>query len=108
MIDLEKISAWLGTPILAVGETSLSLGQLLSVLLFALLGILFVVWSARLLRRRLSNRPNVSADVIQLLNRAYLILGFIIVGFLALDFLQVPLTAFAFISGAVAIGVGFG
>lgn len=43
-----------------------------------------------------------------MLSRAFLILGFAIVGLIVLDLLQVPLAAFAFISGAIAIGVGFG
>ena len=43
-----------------------------------------------------------------MLSRAFLILGFVVLAIIVLDLLQVPLAAFAFISGAVAIGVGFG
>ncbi|MCB1841855.1 MAG: mechanosensitive ion channel [Halioglobus sp.] len=94
-------------PLFTVGETTLTLGQLLSVIAFALLGILFVVWSTRFLRRRLTARE-VSPDIVHLLSRAYLVLGFVILAFMVLDFLNIPLAAFAFISGAVAIGIGFG
>ncbi|MCB1731396.1 MAG: mechanosensitive ion channel, partial [Halieaceae bacterium] len=75
--------------------------------LFILLGSLFVVATTRFLRNRLQAR-GANPDIIQLLTRAYLILGFVILAFIILDFLNVPLAAFAFISGAVAIGVGFG
>jgi len=97
----------LHTPIIVFGETTLDLAQLLYVGLFILLGGLFIVGSTRFLRNRLQARGS-SPDIIQLLTRAYLILGFVILAFIVLDFLNVPLTAFAFISGAVAIGVGFG
>jgi small-conductance mechanosensitive channel len=50
----------------------------------------------------------VSPDVVHLVRRVYLILILVIIGVSALEILSVPLTAFAFISGAIAIGVGFG
>ena len=93
--------------LVSVGDVSLTVGQLLSVALFVILGILFVVWSTGFLRRRLTAR-RVNPDVVHLLGRAYLVLGFVVLGFMTLDFLSIPLAAFAFISGAVAIGIGFG
>ena len=95
------------TPLISLGAVSLNLGQLLSVVVFVLLGIIFVVWSFGFLRRRLSSR-GVNADVTQMVSRAYLVSGFIVLAFMTMDFLQIPLAAFAFISGAIAIGVGFG
>jgi small-conductance mechanosensitive channel len=97
----------LNTPIIVFGETALDLAQLLYVGLFILLGSLFIIGTNRFLRNRLQAR-GANPDIIQLLTRAYLILGFVILAFIILDFLRVPLAAFAFISGAVAIGVGFG
>jgi small-conductance mechanosensitive channel len=104
---MESVVEILHTPIIVFGETSLDLAQLLYVVLFTLLGGLFVVFSNKFLRNRLSARGT-NADIIQLISRAYLILGFIVLAFIILDFLRVPLAAFAFISGAVAIGFGFG
>jgi len=104
MEDVVKI---LHTPIIVFGDTSLDLAQLLYVALFTFLGGLFVVVTTRFLRNRLSARGT-NPDVVQLLCRAYLILGFVVLAFIILDFLRVPLAAFAFISGAVAIGFGFG
>ena len=94
-------------PLFTIGETTLTLGQLLSVVAFALFGILFVVWSTRILRGRLA-KAHFNPDIVHLLSRAYLVLGFVVLAFMVLDFLSIPLAAFAFISGAVAIGVGFG
>ena len=95
------------TPLVFLGDSSLNPGQLLSVLVFVLLGTMFVIWSSGFLRRRLVSR-RLNADVTQMLSRAYLVLGFVVLAFMAMDFLQIPLAAFAFISGAVAIGAGFG
>jgi len=90
-----------------LGGNTFSLHQVLSVVVFAALGILFLLWSSRFIRRQMGNR-RVNPDATQMLSRAYLILGSLILAFMLLDILNVPLAAFAFISGAVAIGVGFG
>ncbi len=104
---METIDRVLHTPLIVFGDTSLDLAQLLYVGLFTLLGGLFVIATTRFLRNRLMARGT-NPDVVQLITRAYLILAFVILAFMILDFLSVPLGAFAFISGAVAIGFGFG
>ncbi|EED36125.1 MscS Mechanosensitive ion channel [Luminiphilus syltensis NOR5-1B] len=104
---MENINELLSTPLIVFGERSISVGQILEVLALVALGYLFVAWSARFVRARLEQR-RVSPDLIQVISRAYLIMGLLILGFMVLDLLQVPLGAFAFVSGAVAIGVGFG
>ena len=104
---MDSVTKILHTPIIVFGETSLDLAQLLYVLLFVILGSLFIIITTKFLRNRLLTRGT-NPDIIQLLSRAYLILGFVILAFIILDFLRVPLAAFAFISGAVAIGFGFG
>jgi len=66
---------------------------------------------ASLLGRILLNRmaaKGLSQDLIHLLKRLYLILIIALLTFSVLELLDVPLTAFAFVSGAIAIGVGFG
>ncbi len=50
----------------------------------------------------------VEPDLILLVQRLYFIVGLLLLGFTTLALLNVPLGAFAFVSGAVAIGVGFG
>ena len=104
---VDQIDRILQTPLIVLGGSTLTLSQLLLVICFALFGTLFIVWSTRALSSRLKSR-GVNADVIQMVARAYLVLGYIILGFMVLDILKVPLAAFAFVSGAVAIGIGFG
>ena len=104
---MEAVDRILHTPLIVFGSTSLDLAQLLYVGLFTLVGGLVIVASTRFLRKRLNAR-HTNPDIVQLVTRAYLILASIVLAFMILDFLSVPLGAFAFISGAVAIGVGFG
>ena len=104
---MDKLKNFLETTLLNFAETSITVGQVIGVVLAALVGTLLVIWGTRSLAGYLTKRGR-SEDLVQMLSRAFLILGFVIVGFIVLDLLQVPLTAFAFISGAIAIGVGFG
>ena len=76
-----------------------------------LLTLLIGFWLARWLERKLSRRleqSKVDAGVVQLIRRLFYILVILVLVFTALDLLNIPLTAFAFITGAIAIGVGFG
>ncbi len=49
-----------------------------------------------------------SPDVVHLVRRVFYIVAVAVLVITALDLVNVPLTAFAFVSGAIAIGVGFG
>jgi small-conductance mechanosensitive channel len=60
-----------------------------------------------LLSRRLA-RSRLQADHVQMISRLIFWIILVIVFLTALSLLNIPLTAFAFITGAVAIGVGFG
>lgn len=64
-------------------------------------------WLDKLIVRQLRSRAS-SADVVHLIRRVFLILVIIVTAITLLEIMQVPLTAFAFVSGAVAIGIGFG
>ncbi len=104
---MQELNNFLNTSLVTFADRQITVGQVLEIVTLVLVGIMFVVWSTRFLRNRLAAR-SVNPDLVQMISRAYLILGFIILAFITLDLLQVPLTAFAFVSGAVAIGFGFG
>ena len=104
---MDSLNAFLDITLLDFADTSITVGQVIEVVLAALLGSLLVLWANRALGRYLAKRLQ-SQDLVQMLSRAFLILGFVVLAIIVLDLLQVPLAAFAFISGAVAIGVGFG
>lgn len=104
---MEELRHILHTPLIVFNEISIDLAKILTVLTFVLLGSGFVIWSARFIRHQMGGR-GINPNAIQLVSRAYIIVGLVVLGLITLDLLSVPLTAFAFISGAVAIGVGFG
>ena len=68
------------------------------------------LWSlafAILIRKTLLARK-MNPDAVLLFTRIYLVLSIAILVFTSLEVSILPLTAFAFVSGAIAIGVGFG
>ncbi len=104
---MERFSAILGFPVVTLGEQVITVGQIGLVLAIAVIGYLLARWVERLLVRRMSARA-VNPDVVHLVRRIYIIAVVVVLVFTILDLLKVPLAAFAFISGAIAIGVGFG
>ncbi len=87
--------------------TPITLRQLILVPLGLWLGYVFIKKSSRLLSKKLQEK-HFSPDVALLIQRLYFIVVLIIAAITGLGILGIPLTAFAFVSGAIAIGVGFG
>lgn len=98
----------LNTTVISLGdEGGLTVLQIAIALATLLIGFWLARWSERTVSKRLEARE-VDAGVVQLLRRIFYILVVVILVFTTLDLLGIPLTGFAFISGAIAIGVGFG
>ena len=89
------------------GAVTLTVGKILGVLALLILGYFLSRLSGYLLGRRLSNTA-LRPDAVHTLKRV--VFFAILVGILGLtlELLGIPLTAFAFATGAVAIGIGFG
>ena len=86
---------------------SITWGDVVLVPAVAIVGLLFAGWLVRFVSRRLVARGT-DADLVQLVRRILYIAIFAALAMTILDLIRVPLTAFAFVSGAIAIGVGFG
>ncbi|MFT6989691.1 MAG: small-conductance mechanosensitive channel [Paraglaciecola sp.] len=97
----------LNTPVFPILEQTITVGMLIAVPLALLIGIILIKWFARLIVSKLVKR-GANADVVQLTKRIFYVVAFLVLAVTTLDFLNVPITAFAFLSGAVAIGFGFG
>lgn len=97
----------LNTTILTLGERPVTLLQLLSLPTLLVVGWLLIRWGGSAISRRLG-ASSVSPDLVHLIRRMFYVLAVALLAFTTLDLLNVPLTAFAFVSGAIAIGVGFG
>ncbi|HEX2138576.1 MAG TPA: mechanosensitive ion channel domain-containing protein [Woeseiaceae bacterium] len=95
-------------PLLKLGENNtIEVGQLVLVLLLLAGGYLASRLVERTIRRRLEG-THLRPDAVHALQRIVFYVLLAIVGMMALSLLRIPLTAFAFVSGAIAIGVGFG
>jgi small-conductance mechanosensitive channel len=95
-------------PLFTIGDSApVLIGQLILVILVIGFGYLLSKFVERLIQRRLA-KTHIRADAAHILQRItfYVLIAILVVT--ALGLLRVPLTAFAFVSGAVAIGVGFG
>lgn len=85
-----------------------SVGKILIACLILLVGIFFSRFFIRLIRRRLLVRLNMSLSATAITEKLIYYTFLLVVLFIALRSVNIPLTAFAFLGGAIAIGVGFG
>jgi small-conductance mechanosensitive channel len=95
-------------PLLKVGSNgAIEVGQLVLVLLVLVAGYFLSRLVERLIMRRLAG-THLRPDAVYALQRIVFYVLIVIVAMTAMSLLKIPLTAFAFVSGAIAIGVGFG
>ena len=87
--------------------TTVTIGQIVSVILLVVVGYIGSRLIGYLLGRRLSS-TSLRPDIIYILQRIAFFVLIVFVAMTALSLLGIPLTAFAFATGAIAIGVGFG
>jgi small-conductance mechanosensitive channel len=105
---METLKTIWSFPLFSFGDgTSVLVSQLILVGLVLLVGYVASRLIARVIRLRLA-QTGMRADAAYILQRIVYFGLLITVLMTALSLLHVPLHAFAFISGAVAIGVGFG
>lgn len=91
----------------APGGQSITVGEIVAVILLLVGGYLFSRLIGFLLAQRLAT-TRLSSDVTYTIQRVAFFAILVLVVLTALSLLGVPLTAFAFATGAIAIGVGFG
>lgn len=104
---LENLTTFLSRTVFTFQGQAISVLQLVIIPVLALLAWFIIGWSTRRLTA-LMTRRNLDATYILIFRRLYYFLMAALLVFTLLAWLNVPLTAFAFVSGALAIGVGFG
>lgn len=107
MMFLEKIKVFLSLEVITFSEQPITLGELLMIPLFLIIGIFLTKWAVKLITKRLTTNKT-DPNIIHFLQRVLYIIAIVIIVITILDLINVPLTAFAFLSGAIAIGFGFG
>lgn len=104
---MKELWSFLSRPLFQIGDVSMTMAQLLLVPLVIALSLLVTRWIVGGLTRRMLARGH-NANLVQMAARGIWVLTIIVLFMASLGLLNVPLTAFAFLSGAIAIGLGFG
>jgi len=104
---MEQITAFLNQPLFELVGKTFTTFDLLLVPVVVIVGWMLIKAIIAIITSRLSAKK-VDVNVIHLVRRMANIVGIAILVITVLGMLHVPLTAFAFVSGALAIGVGFG
>jgi len=104
---MEELSIFLSRTVFTINEQTYTVGQLLFFPVLLLIAW-FVFKRLYVFMTRRLEKHKMPPDMTLLIQRVYVIVVLIIAVLVILDLLQVPLGAFAFVSGAIAIGVGFG
>ena len=100
---------FLDKPLIVLSETSfITSWQIIFTLMFVVFSWLMSKFISKRIIGNLFKHTKMEKDSIILLQKVIFFVLIITVVFLVLSYLKIPLTAFAFISGAVAIGFGFG
>jgi small-conductance mechanosensitive channel len=95
-------------PLITLSDGSMiAVDQVVLVIVLLTTGLIGARWIERMVGRRL-RKTQMQPDAILAVRRVLFYTLAVVVAVTALGLLHVPLTAFAFVSGAVAIGVGFG
>ncbi|WP_166368270.1 mechanosensitive ion channel domain-containing protein [Psychromonas sp. SA13A] len=106
-MNLTQINDILSYKILTVADHAITLGSILLIPSVLIMGIILTRWIAKLITKRLVSKKT-DPNIIHLLLRMFYVIAMAILLITTLDLINVPITAFAFLSGAIAIGFGFG
>lgn len=90
------------------GVSSVTIGKTARAILIFSFGVLLALWSGRAAERYLVNRIGYDAMRARILRKWILTLSLAILLVSVLTWVNIPLTIFAFLGGAIAIGIGFG
>ncbi|QDP01552.1 mechanosensitive ion channel family protein [Thalassotalea sp. PS06] len=104
---LDYVNAFLNYTLLTFNDDPLTISEVLAIPVW----IGFSYWFIRLILKSVSNRliaRETDPNTIQLTQRVIFISAIAVVFMTTLSMLNVPIAAFAFLSGAIAIGFGFG
>jgi len=94
--------------ITSVDDRAITISKIVRGLLLFLIGQFVARYSSRFLSRRVLSRVGMSQGAISATQNIVFYLLLICCVFIALEIINLPLTVFAFMGGAIAIGIGFG
>ncbi|MGB1261630.1 MAG: mechanosensitive ion channel family protein [Cognaticolwellia sp.] len=104
---IEQIKTWLNYSIFTFNERAVTVLEVLAVPI----GLVLSIWLAKFLIGSFANRLKAKKkdpNIVHLIERILYVIALAVIFMTMLSMLKVPITAFAFLSGAIAIGFGFG
>ncbi|WP_223270419.1 mechanosensitive ion channel family protein [Colwellia sp. C1TZA3] len=104
---MEQAKAILSHVVITISEQPVTIGDILFIPIVIFMGILLTKWLIKLISSRLTTKKT-DPNIIHLVERVLYVIAITIIIISILDFMNVPIAAFAFLSGAIAIGFGFG
>jgi small-conductance mechanosensitive channel len=102
-----QIKGWLNYSLFTFNERAVTLLEVLAVPIWLIVSL----WFAKFIIHSFANQlkaKNKDPNIIHLVERILYVIALAIIFITLLSMLNVPITAFAFLSGAIAIGFGFG
>lgn len=106
-MTIEKLNNLINFSVFNIDGQPITLGKIILIPIILIIGVLLTKWFVKIMTKRMSSRQ-FDPNVIQLVKRIFYTIAIAILMITLLDVINVPLTAFAFLSGAIAIGFGFG
>lgn len=105
---LENFSAIWNFTVLSIDSHSITVGKLVIAIAVFIAGIITVRILNKTIGNRLFNKSRFKETTTSAIQKMFNYFAYLLVLLFALRMLNIPLTAFAFLGGAIAIGVGFG
>jgi len=102
------VSEILDTTLFTIDEHGVRVRQLLIALVVLFLGLLLLKQGIRLFRKRVLPKTTLKPNEAAALTKIVYYFGVLVILLFCMRLVHLPVTAFAFLGGALAIGVGFG
>jgi len=106
--EKSRLSEILDTHLFTIDERAIRVRQLLVVLIVFLGGLFLLKQGIRLFRKRVLPKTTLKPNEAVALTKIIYYFGILLILLFCMHMVNLPITAFAFLGGALAIGVGFG
>ena len=106
-MTFDKVVAFFNITVISIEDQPITIGEIFLIPVLLVIGIYLTKWFVQRMTNRLTTQ-HTDPNIIHLLRRIFYIIAITILIITTLDLINVPITAFAFLSGAIAIGFGFG
>ena len=104
----ETVMNFLNTELWQGEGYSVTVSKLTIALLVFLSSFFLSSWGSKWIKNRIMKRAKASITAANAIQRITFYILWIVFALIALNIVQIPLTAFAFMGGAIALGIGFG